>query len=110
MAKSDTIVKVWNRNKYEYRELFKGKEIVIAAGKFVEMDYEQAISFLGKMCPIKKDKHGVCLPDSFKKLEIDQDDKRKAELSLRDEAEERSKKTFVCMKCMKEFTSKPNPC
>lgn len=106
MQKSDTMVKVWNRNKFDYSEIYNGKMVEIKAHGFVEMEYEQANRFMGKISPIKKDKHGIPLPSSYKKLEMDPEDKRKAELCLRNETEEKLKKTFVCFKCSKEFSTK----
>jgi len=103
---SDTMVRVFNRNRFDYEEMYNGTLIKIKAGGFVTMDYEQATRFMGKMIPMIKDKGGIQKPESYKWLEMDQDDKRKAESSLRNEAEEKAQKTFVCMKCNKEFTTK----
>jgi len=54
----------------------------------------------------KFDKGGIQVPSSYKWLEMDTDDKRRAELNLRNESEEKSSKVFVCMACNKEFSSK----
>lgn len=99
-------VKVWNRNKYEYSEMFAGKEIVIPAGKHITMDYEQAQIFLGRMGKFIRTKDGQQDPKSFKWLEVDKDDKRRVELSLRNEQDEKIKKVFVCHMCGEEFSSR----
>lgn len=44
--------KVWNRNKYEHREKFKGDEIVIPPGGYIEMEFEDAIQFKGQWTPM----------------------------------------------------------
>lgn len=102
----DMMVKVYNRNKYEHREKFRGREIVIPAGGNISMDYDEANRFLGQMFPPKFDKGGVQTAQSYKWLEIDKEDKRRVELALRNESEEKSKRVFVCMACGKEFQSK----
>lgn len=78
----DTQVKLYNRNKYDYSEIFNGVHIHIPASGHVVMDYEQANRFMGKMPAIKKDKHGNQLPETYKWLEMDIEDKRRAELAL----------------------------
>lgn len=103
---SDNLVKVYNRNKYEYSEMFNGKEILIPAGKHVMMDYEEANRFLGKLGKFTRTKDGQQDPRSFKWLEIDKEDRRRVELLLRAEADEKATKIFVCHMCGKEFSSK----
>ena len=46
-------VKVWNENKYEHVEMFKGKEIRLAPGieNAIEMDYIEACEFQGQFTP-----------------------------------------------------------
>ena len=106
MKLEGTQVKLWNRNKFDYSELYRGEQINIKAGGYVVMDYEQANRFMGTMTAVKKNKGGVPMPESFKRLEMDADDKRRAELYLRDETDQKAKKTFVCFKCNEEFKSK----
>ncbi len=51
-------VKVWNDNKYPHKELYKGDQVIIQAGGFVEMDWEEAIQFKGQftgMAPLKSE-------------------------------------------------------
>jgi hypothetical protein len=45
------LVKVWNDNKYPHVEKYQGKDIEIAAGKYIEMDYDDALQFQGKFKP-----------------------------------------------------------
>lgn len=40
--------RVWNRNTSDYSEEFKGKNITIPAGKFIEMELFEASDFKGK--------------------------------------------------------------
>lgn len=102
----DTNVKVYNRNSFDHVEKFKGGIVTIKANSFIEMDYEEANLFLGQMFPPKFDKNGLQKKESFKRLEIDQADKKKAELHLRNEKDEKAKRIFVCMACGEEFKSK----
>jgi hypothetical protein len=46
-------VKVWNDHDQEYKEEFRGKEVVIPAKGFVEMTNAEARTFLGKATSIK---------------------------------------------------------
>lgn len=103
---SDFLVRIHNRNTHDYSEKFRGKEIYIRSGDHVKMDYEEANLFLGQMPSFSRRKDGTQDPRSFKKLEIDKDDRRRVEMILRNETEEKSKKIFVCMACKKEFNSK----
>ncbi len=103
---SDFMVKIHNENVHEYREKWRGSEIYIKAGGYHKMDYEQANMFLGQMQPFAKRKDGTQDPRTFKKLVMDKDDKRRVELLLRNESEEKAKRVFVCMACNKEFDSK----
>lgn len=64
-------VKVWNDNVHDFSQVFKGDRITIKAGEYIEMDYWEAKSFLGKGSPILRDAAGVPRPESFKKLRIE---------------------------------------
>ena len=103
---SDFMVKVYNKGEFDYSEKFRGREIFIKANGFVKMDYEEAHLFMGQMQSFRRRKDGTQDPRTFKKLIMDHDDRRRVELLLRNESEEKSKKIFVCMACKKEFTSK----
>lgn len=102
----DSMVKVHNRNDYDYSENFRGVQINIKSKGFVKMDYEDANRFMGKMPEFKRLKDGTQDPKSFKWLEMDKDDRRRVELALRNESEEKAKRVFVCHACGKEFDDK----
>ena len=63
--------KVWNDNIYPYTEKFKGDEIYIPAGKFVEMDYDEAIMFKGTFSPIVRDADNQPTQQSWKKIRVE---------------------------------------
>jgi len=102
----DSMVKLHNRNEYDYTELFRSQPIFIKAKGFIKMDYEDANRFLGQMPEFKRLKDGTQDPRSFKWLEMDKEDRRRVELALRNESEEKSKRIFVCHACGKEFDDK----
>lgn len=102
----NTMVRVWNKNEFEYKERFKGNWIIIAPKKCIEMDYEEAVKFLGQATPILKMKDGRQDPKSYKWLQIDPEDRIRAEASIRGEHESKSEKVYACMKCNKEFKHK----
>lgn len=69
--------KVYNDNKYEYRENFKGEMIVIAPGNFVEMDFEDAIEFKSAFPNVIKpdfDGAGNQKPETFKMIRVEKGD------------------------------------
>jgi hypothetical protein len=65
------IVKIWNRKTTDHVERYKDDIIRIPAGKYVEMDREDAIQFCGQYYPPKFDGNKVQKPESFKMLEIE---------------------------------------
>jgi hypothetical protein len=64
-------VKVWNDNYLPYRENFEDQDVRIEANRFVLMDREKAVKFLGTYAPVEKDAGGTQKPESFKKLRIE---------------------------------------
>jgi len=68
------LVKVWNDNVHDHKEKFKDQEIVIKAGGFVEMEYEDAIDFRGAYTPILLDGEGNHDPRGFKMIRVEQPD------------------------------------
>ena len=65
-------VKVWNDNVHPYREKFKNKSIEIPPHDFIEMEYHEAVYFLGTMPPnIQTDAGGTQKPISYKMLRIE---------------------------------------
>ena len=65
------LVKVWNDNSYPHTEKFKGTKITIEPGAFIELDYEEAIEFLGGFTPRVKRGDGTDDPRFFKKLRME---------------------------------------
>lgn len=68
---SKNLVKVWNDNFHPYRENFEEQEIIIQANRFILMDYEKAVMFLGKISRVEVDGGGTQLPQSYKNLRIE---------------------------------------
>jgi hypothetical protein len=64
-------VKVWNDNTHDFTQNFKGETKHIKAGSYIEMDYWEAKSFLGKISPVVVDAAGKPKPESYKKLRIE---------------------------------------
>jgi hypothetical protein len=64
--------KVYNRHSHglTHKENFKGVPIVIKAGEFIEMDYEEAVEFKSQYFPMKLGPDEVQLPESYKMIEI----------------------------------------
>lgn len=63
-------VRVYNENKYPYKENFKGEWIKIEPGEYVVMDEKKAHMFMGTYAPAKKDPMGQPDPTFFKKLSM----------------------------------------
>jgi len=100
-------VKVWNKNDHDFKETFKGDLIEIKAHDYVEMDYEEAVIFLGKATPIIKMKSGLQDPRSFKRLWISDEDKAAArDVMGGGDSSGESEKVFACHACSKEFRTK----
>lgn len=100
------LVKVYNRNSITHKELFKGDEIVIQPGKYIMMDFNDAVDFRGQFIAPRFNKGGQQLVESMKIIEIDKEDYKRALDEINNRGEEKSKKTFVCFKCGKEYISK----
>lgn len=64
-------VRVWNRNDYPLKEMFKGDELTILPGEFCLMELEDAVLLKGQYAPIKVLGDGTMDPKSFKKLHIE---------------------------------------
>jgi hypothetical protein len=84
-------VKVWNRGREDYEEVFRGKNIVIPKGKFVEMDKGDAQIFLATQSKYLGKNTWV-----EKNLDTEEIEKPKA-----DEAN----KSYVCNYCSMSFSS-----
>ncbi len=66
------LVKVWNRNSFQFRDTYKDEVITIKPGGYHEMDRDEAVFFLG-MPPskIELDVNEMPLPECNKNLWID---------------------------------------
>jgi hypothetical protein len=74
-------VRVVNDNTYPYSEKFKGADINIDPGKYVEMERDEAVLFLGQFNSIERDVDGRPHPKSYKKLRIEKIPEKTAEKS-----------------------------
>ena len=66
------IVKVHNDNTYDYKELFRDKNILIPAGKWIEMEYDEALLFKGSYSPILTDGDKQPLKSSYKMIRVEE--------------------------------------
>jgi hypothetical protein len=66
-------VKVWNTNTHDLVERFKGNEVIIPAGKFIEMEYYEANEFRGQYHPRPVDNDGKMVDDPkyYKMLRVE---------------------------------------
>lgn len=64
-------VRVYNDNKFEHREKFRGDIIIIPPGEYVEMDKEDAVLFKSQFTPIIRNKGGRDDPKGFKMIRIE---------------------------------------
>jgi hypothetical protein len=64
--------KVYNKHSHglTHREKFKEQMIVIEAGEYIEMDYEEAVEFKSQYFPMKLGPDEVQLPESYKMIQI----------------------------------------
>lgn len=101
-------VRVWNRNRFDHVEMFKGELVTIPAESCIEMDYDEAVLFKGKFFAPKFGKDGVQDPRSYKWIELDMEDVRaiKEDRARSLENDSSSEKVFVCQACAKEFRTK----
>lgn len=63
---------VWNIHKdgLTHKEVYKGDKIEIPAGKFILMDYDEAVQFKSQFFPMKKNGQGVQTPESMKMIAL----------------------------------------
>lgn len=82
--------RVWNKhpNGLTHTEKFKDQDIVIKAGEFVLMDYEDAVQFRGQYFPMKRNAQGAPDPSGFKIIHLEKHD---------DGADDKPSEEFVCM-------------
>lgn len=101
----NNIVKVHNKNDYPFQQQFKGKIVQIPAHKHIDMDYDEAVHFLGAYYAPVMTKGGVQDPKSYKYLEIDKDDEQRI-LAEKDGESSGSKEKWACHMCGKDFRTK----
>jgi hypothetical protein len=65
------MAKVWNDNGLPFTQKFKGTVFTIPAGGFIEMEYEEAVSFKSYPFPMKFDGMGQQTQDSYKMIRVD---------------------------------------
>jgi len=63
---------VWNKHPmgYTHKEKFKGEDIIIKAGEFILMDYEEAVQFRCQYFPMKLLGDNTQDPMTFKVIEL----------------------------------------
>lgn len=64
-------VRVYNDNRFPHTEKFRGEIITIEPGKFIEMEREDAVLFKSAFTPIKYDKGGLQMPESYKMIRLE---------------------------------------
>lgn len=87
------LVRVYNDNVYPHKEKFKGDVLLIPSKKYIEMDFFDAVEFLGQYTPIKVDGGGAHVAEGFKMLRIVKPDDFKIEDS----------KLIKCQACGETF-------
>lgn len=93
-------VRVYNDNTYVYREKFKGEMIVIEPGKFVSMEDDDAVLFLGTFISPRVKGDNVPDPRGFKRLRIDKNTQEVAAARPVDQVS-----ALKCQKCGYSATS-----
>lgn len=61
---------VWNMHQHglTHREVYKGETVEIPAGKYILMDYDEAVQFKSQYFPMQKNAQGVQTPESMKMI------------------------------------------
>lgn len=65
------LAKVWNDNHLDFVGSFKGEKVHIPAKSFIEMEYDEAISFKSYPHPMQFDGMGQQKPESFKMIRVE---------------------------------------
>lgn len=65
------LVKVWNDNKYPFKQEYRGEMVEINPGEFIEMERDDAIIFKGMFYPPLVDGDGRQDPRSFKMIRVE---------------------------------------
>jgi len=93
-------VKVWNNNTVEWKEKFKGEDIVIPSKGYIEMEFYEAHEFKGQFAPIKIKGDGTQDPTSFKMIKVDA-----LKQEEKDELEEEGQEVYPCNLCKKVYST-----
>ena len=83
-------VRVYNDNKFVYKERFMDEDIVIEPGKFITMDEQKAVRFRGTQSPVELDHDGNPTPQSYKMIRLEKIDSNRPE---------KVEDKFLCMAC-----------
>lgn len=70
MRRDQCKVQVWNDQNFTWKETFKGDPLEIPAGKFIEMNFYEAVEFRGQMIPLADDGNGRIHEKSLKKIRV----------------------------------------
>lgn len=89
--------RVYNDHTMDHKEKFKGDEIIIKAGKYILMDYEDAVQFKGQYFPMRMNADNRQDPESYKMIRIIQHDAS---------AVDEKTVEFICNVDGKKFTTK----
>lgn len=65
------LAKVWNDNTVDFVQEFKGDKIIVKAKGFIEMEYDEAVSFKSYPFAMKFDGMGQQTKESMKMLRVD---------------------------------------
>lgn len=65
------VAKVWNDNELPFEQDFKGTKVKIPAKSFIEMEYDEAISFKSYPAPMRFDGMGQQTKDSYKMIRVE---------------------------------------
>jgi hypothetical protein len=63
-------VRVWNTNRYPFKQKWKDSIITIPAGKYIEMERSEAVEFKSSFYPVELDYNGDPKPQSYNRIEI----------------------------------------
>lgn len=65
------MAKVWNDNELPFEQDFKGTKVKIPARSFIEMEYDEAVSFKSYPSPMRFDGMGQQTKDSYKMIRVE---------------------------------------
>lgn len=83
-------VKVWNDNTADLRDTWRGQDIFIPAGEFIEMDHGDAVLYMGEYKAPVYTADGADKAEGFKKLRKE---------PIPDAVEEEEQTDWACQAC-----------